>query len=1176
MANVPVDLKTFLDHHECTLPRTVKTVDGFCGINDEDTLDTDQIFVFYKVERQKVIMALDEFCQEICVQQNSNLKVYLLPLECHIYSTVQELLTAQYSYIVVLEDISSSEIVSGSKLKLLRDQSGVQNYLKCQVVEQDDPRVVLLPLRLTGKFLPVLDFKDYFLEEVLSQNQLPISVRFTSQSTRASDCVTAHSLLNLGNIRLTHKTEVGMAFAASFDNELSLYTFPNTLDITVSNGFKVSAETSKIIKKCRKALETSETSLKLLDHEVKDSFYFTASPVRRFSLHSLQKVPPMPPPRTLRAKHGKIREEKLYAKIEESKKGVTLPLASNNKRQKCAPSLSISGEFADDGDYENYVTGKMSRLFTDSGRPKEVNACLAALETSNQGINRNSEAPVLPLNRMLSLTGENKVKETKPHGTSRPVPKQRKRLVAKIRSQEMSKDSQMVQTQWQGETIVEITDSAQMPGTPSTEDGFEEICPELPHKPIFLQPLPIANEEENHPTSQEDNPIPLPPKNGEKTCPEQQHNTENKDEEEPCTRGETPPPALPPKKKSFLENNFGLAYLVVDVSDWKTVEDNYHGVYAEVKDDGRVFKENGNRNSYLEVIYQADETKDNPAINNQKPGEKKIIETDCEDTHMLRFSGAGMENEEAKQVKDESSADEYENPCDEINDSHGPLQRKFRFETSTENQKKACAGVIEPLFSNPELLFLWGGHAQKPRTLGSRMIKPSENSSSSHNTKCSAQSMSQKGTSVSHPKNNESNIWISARREESCMDTEDYVVMKGQKSEAKTTYEDMQRLRSGEASMEPKVNRQVKEGSSEDDEPYEDINYSYESSQIESRLEMNTDSQDKVAVKMQTKHSSSNNSSSLNANCSVQTSLQNGTSGALCPRNNSKNIWFSARREEDCMDFKDIEQFFKLRKQLNDARAQVKNLEKQVALNGQDPTEGKRMLLETSDLMASSFSSSNSQHLDEESKDDNMKKLEKKKENLTSVVNEHSAGLITQEGEVSKPNVLEYCDDYHDHDVYEEYYDRKYVNQEFDLQNNLVYYMNVDKNEQSSGDREDDGVEPIYYNTVEIETISDRASPYLQLGNSSDKDENVCLNVNDQDSDRDVEEKLFGTKKMANHPSKTEKNNLENKATIVGNSVFNRSLEDVTAKKESDITKPPPLPPKQRPVGSSVLRDFRT
>ena len=717
---------------------------------------------------------------------------------------------------------------------------------------------------------------------------------------------------------------------------------------------------------------------------------------------------------------------------EESTKRVTIPLAFT-KRQQCVPSLSVSGEFEDDRDYENCEKGEMFLRFTNSGRSEDVNACLAASETSNEGINRNSEAPALPLKNVLSLTGENTVEEVKPHGTSRPVPKPRKRLVGKVGSQEMCKDSHMVQTQWQGEKIVEITDSAQLPGISSTENGFEEICPELPHKPIFLL------------TSQEDIPPPLPPKNGKKTYPEQQHNAENKDEKEPLTRGETPPPALPLKNKSVSDNHLGLAYLEVDVSDWKTVEDNYYGVYAEVKDDGRVFRPNGN----------------------------------------------------------------------------GKWQQK--------------------LLPRSDLSF------------------------------------SQKGTSASHPKNNESNIWMSARRKEECIDTEDYVVMKGQISEAKTTYEYMQRLRSGEAYVKPQlVNRQVEEGNSEDDEPYEVINYSYESSQTESRLKMNTDNQDKVAVKMQTKHSSSNNSSSHNANCSVQTSLQNGTSGASRPRNNNKNIWISARREEDCMDFKDLGQFSKLRKQLNDTRSQVKNLEKQVALKEQDPTKGKRMLLETSDVMTFCISS-NSQHPDKESKDENTNKLEKKKENLTSVVTvPENAGLITQEGEVSKPNVSEYCDDYHDHDVYVECYDRKYANQGNELQNNSVYYMNVDKNEQSSGDIDDDGIKPIYYNTVEIETMSDRTSRYLQLGNSSDKDKIFYLNVDDQDDDQDVEEKPFRTKEMTNRPSKSKKKDLENKLTIIGNSVFNRSLEDVTVTKESDITKPPPLPPKQRPVGSSALRDFRT
>ena len=105
MDNASVDLATFLDHHECHLPRTVKLVDGFSGTNEDDSLEVGQILVFFKVKTQKTIVAVDQLGQTICVQQTSENKVHLLQLECHNeYTTVKDL-TTQTPYFRVLEDI---------------------------------------------------------------------------------------------------------------------------------------------------------------------------------------------------------------------------------------------------------------------------------------------------------------------------------------------------------------------------------------------------------------------------------------------------------------------------------------------------------------------------------------------------------------------------------------------------------------------------------------------------------------------------------------------------------------------------------------------------------------------------------------------------------------------------------------------------------------------------------------------------------------------------------------------------------------------------------------------------------------------------------------------------------------------------------------------------------------
>lgn len=314
---VPVTLEEFLDRHERSLPRTVKLVDGFWGSEEDETLEADQILVLYRVERLKVIMALDAFRQEIFFPRNSNFKVHLLPPECKIYNTVQKLITDQTPpYILVLEDIPSAGIELGSKINILSNGSSVSNHLKCQVIKNGASKEVLLYSHLKGKFLPLLEATEYSLDEVVMQKHLPVSVRFVSGSISANDRVITPSLTNLGNICLSDEAEVSMVFAASFDETLSLYVFPKTLEVNVSCGFKVSAETSRKVKECRKILQTGVTSLEELDDFVASSFYYAASPVRKFSLQSPQEAAlPVLPPRSRIGEFPEMTEVKLYTNV---------------------------------------------------------------------------------------------------------------------------------------------------------------------------------------------------------------------------------------------------------------------------------------------------------------------------------------------------------------------------------------------------------------------------------------------------------------------------------------------------------------------------------------------------------------------------------------------------------------------------------------------------------------------------------------------------------------------------------------------------------------------------------------------------------------------------------------------------------------------------------------------
>ena len=580
--NASVELATFLDRHEYRLPTTVKIELGFCGIDEAESLEVGQILVLYKVERQKTVVALDQLGQEICVQENSNIKANLLPLKCQELSTVKDLLTADSPHFLVLDDIQSSlHIVSGSKLTLMNVRSA-PNFLTLEAVHGDDSREVRLPLHLSGRFLPLLDVKDYHIEEILAKNDLPVNIRFVSPSTQAKqNHFSALSLMKLGNIRLTRKAEVEMVFAASYDKELLLHVFPKTLDISVGCGFKVPVETGKRIQECRQTIETSKTKLKRLDNLMKDSFYFAVIPVRRFNLRSLE-IPPERPPRIRRAKQDTPLQES-HDNIEESTKRDRLP--SSDIRRCFQPSY---GEIQEGGDYENYATSGTTKL------KESIIAFPATSEVTNDGFYRNSEAenaamivpPLPPKSRSPSTAGE--ATKAPPH-SPRPVPKPRER---NARGKEVSHEelnhvcvSQAIQKQTEEleGCRTDCTAESDHGQKASPVDPDDEVGPELPPKPVFL--LSLHSEEIDGLDAQEENPPALPPKKGKQCkvpCPGEEHTDSEHDDTD--SRDENILP-LPPRNKPQ-----GLAYQVTDVTDWKKVEENYR-VYAEVKDDGQCFRQ---------------------------------------------------------------------------------------------------------------------------------------------------------------------------------------------------------------------------------------------------------------------------------------------------------------------------------------------------------------------------------------------------------------------------------------------------------------------------------------------------------------------------------------------------------------------------------------------------------
>lgn len=957
-ASTPVDLEAFLQRHGSRLPCTVKVVEGFCGTNAEDTLEGDQILVIYKIERQNTIIAFDQLNQEICVPRNTKNKVQLLPLEHHgEYKRVRHLFNAhQTQYFRVLEDLASLQISSETTLQLLSNQP-FPNFAKCKVVDLYDSREVSLPLELQGRFQPLLDAREYYLEEVLAQYQLPVNIRFVLPSRANNGACLSNPLSSLENIHLEHETEVEMIFAASVDDPLSLNLFPRTLDINVSFGFKVTADTSKRIKECRQTLAASERTLKRLDIIASNSFYFKVCPVRRFNFESLQ------PPSISIPQPTKGRKVELSSKAKQTKTAEQTAINRKKLTMSCPQSASKPGWFSEQhaADYENCESDESFNNSLGTEARKAVDEGTDAV-------------PVLPPKLSTGTSRSTIPKDTtQANEQSRPVPKPRKRLNAALKRNQENVNKCVTQAQSQDRNLAEWTG-------PFSGDDAEDTCPELPPRPEFLRVRSIEDEEDDD-VSREERPPPLPPR-----CPG--------------------------------PNQFGFpAYLVVDVTDWRAVDEKAfrpntimdEGLYSDAKDDGHVFKQDSVRHLDLSLMYPPDERK--AYIDMENPGVNGRPYVDMESNEKMEMDGrrSGRENSHKEDLiqPDETGGSE-----------------------EVENSQLRKAG----------------------RENGDEAIK------------------------------------------------------------------------------------HLEEESSDEDCPYEEIEEQHESSQGKNQSKENAVSQEKAKIERPLKSPRSKTTQGSSDTRPSRAEI------ATCPMN-QRGIIISGRRDEDWMDFTDIEHFLKLRKQLSEALAKKADLEKQVAVTGQSLTaESQTHQLPTSDRNRHA-----PPHMDKaDSLDENHNRLdssgefcnhsqrgthaktrpervslnggdyyetemqknpslpsleaedfENKKPSLSSFAPKKVVpGNVSYHQKCSLTSVKE-LDDSDDNDDYEECHDRVYVNKQTGVDYSFEkvtsekefhdHYVNVERQQQSGNDieDEDDGINSIYYNTEEFETHRDETLTlhYLQLDN---------------------------------------------------------------------------------------------
>lgn len=114
----------------------------------------------------------------------------------------------------------------------------------------------------------------------------------------------------------------------------------------------------------------------------------------------------------------------------------------------------------------------------------------------------------------------------------------------------------------------------------------DSTVPELPHRPIFVLPTQVDSKEmETFLTQEGDAPL-LPPKKGKQKDKQkylrssEEEQAKNKVEQTYVGNASSSP--LSPQRNAFFDD---LAYLVVDVSDWRNIEKKCFA-YAEVNDEG--------------------------------------------------------------------------------------------------------------------------------------------------------------------------------------------------------------------------------------------------------------------------------------------------------------------------------------------------------------------------------------------------------------------------------------------------------------------------------------------------------------------------------------------------------------------------------------------------------------
>ena len=286
-------LDDFTALHGTKLPQIVKVGQGFHGTSADRSVETGEVLIIFKVEREKKILARQVSSgRGLCFSRTCDFKVEMLVPDAsrEEFGTLDTMVELPFRYVRVLENITSFGLLAGDVLQLIRERPYSNGCdVRCLLVSLKDPVYVDLPAKVEGKFQALSKYGIFSIEEVLNESALPVKVHVLADNVYKH--ATPLPIDKIGNIHLEREIEGDTVFAISLRKENSILMLPSTLDISVAQVMSHQDFFSSSGAEYKQLVDEIENDKVLHSRRLsEDSVYFTSDPVRRCALEMLQFV----------------------------------------------------------------------------------------------------------------------------------------------------------------------------------------------------------------------------------------------------------------------------------------------------------------------------------------------------------------------------------------------------------------------------------------------------------------------------------------------------------------------------------------------------------------------------------------------------------------------------------------------------------------------------------------------------------------------------------------------------------------------------------------------------------------------------------------------------------------------------------------------------------------------